>query len=242
MATQKSSKFLSIGLPQALGLLSKTVLGILIVFVLAAAFPVQVRDPLWYLKIAQIAVDYSFALLFAIALALLGSHFSAEQIRMNAQLFGQDQEVRSQFSFLQRLLSAALALYVVLIPIQMLAFGLQWRLSNQRVKLALRSAESNVDTLRKRIRDVRSEVELRRLFGIASLEAPSLNTAPSVLAAERTKALEAVEGQFSNLRTRLNGERRKLLTSLIISTIKGIFGALILAFFLSKLRSWRPNR
>lgn len=242
MATPKSPKSLRTGLPQALGFLSKAVLGILVVLTLAAAIPIQVRDPLWYLKMSQVIIDYSIALLFSIALALLGSHFSVEQQLANAQQFGQEQGVRSQLSFWQRLLSAALGLYIVLIPLQMVAFGLQWQLSNQQVKLALQSAESNIDTLRKRIRDVRSEEELRRLFGIAPRQAPAVNAAPSVLATERTKALEAVEQQLSNLRTRLKEEQRGRLTSLTINTTKGILGALILAFFLSKLRSWRPKQ
>jgi len=135
-----------------------------------------------------------------------------------------------------------LGLYIVLIPLQMVAFGLQWRQSNQQVKLTMQSAESNVATLRKRVRDVRSEEELRRLFAIAPRQALAVNTPPSVLATERTKALEAVEQQLSNLRTRLKEEQRGRLTSLTINTTKGILGALILAFFLSKLRSWRPKQ
>ena len=71
----KSPKSVRIGLPQALGFLSKAVLSILIVLTLAAAIPLQVRDPLWYLKMSQVIIDYSIALLFGISCAVGESLF-----------------------------------------------------------------------------------------------------------------------------------------------------------------------
>lgn len=238
---RKSTKPNRTKLHEVFSVLCKAVLAVLTIFILAVAFPLEIRNPLWYLKISQALVDYSMVLLFAISLAILGSHFASQQQLANSELFTNDQSAKSQLSFLQRLLALAFSLYVLLIPLQILAFGVHWQQSNQQVKQALKSAESNVENLRKRIRTVRSVDELRNLFGISPRQAPLGNPGLPALAGEQTRALQAVDQQLSNLRTRLKEERRTRLTGLSINTSKGILGAFILAFCLAKLRSWRPQ-
>ena len=64
---------------QLLPFLSRIALIIIALSVLKGTIPFQPTQPLWYLKLGELAADYSIALLFAITLALLPDAFQARR-------------------------------------------------------------------------------------------------------------------------------------------------------------------
>lgn len=210
--------------PAILLLLSPVVLAVLIISCLAASFPVQPWSPLWYLKLGQIAVDYSVTLLFAIVLALLSGYF---EVRRTGGMSGSRK-------FSQRLIGISLLVYLLLVPIQLFGFGLHWYQTGQQNRQAIRQADTEVTKLRDRIRAASTSDQLRAALGPG---AEGLPTLPSALVGEqKSKLIDTLNSRLSQLRTRLNNERQQRLAALSISTLKGIAGAGVIAFGLRGTR------
>lgn len=210
---------------QGLDLLAKAVLAFLVLSILAAAYPFRPWEPLWFLKLSQIAIDYGVSYLLAVFLAKLCNYFLPNDLTAVAQ-----------HTFLKRLLAIGLTFYLFLIPLQILGFGLNWMQSHQQANQALKMAEAKAENFRTRIGNVQSTEELRSLFGISSQPVATGSNNPSSLAGEQARAVQAVESQLSKLRNQLTQGQRSRMAELSINTARGILGAGIFAFVCGKLR------
>lgn len=214
---------LAIKVSTGLILLSRVVLIILVVSILAASFPMQPSNPLWYLKLGQIAADYSVTLLFSLALMLLASYIGPRRYQSK----GQKEVVR-------RLVVVSLISYALLVPIQLLTYGLHWRQTAEVNLRASRQAESEAAILVGRIRGANSEQQLRQLLGQAAVNVPS----PPVeqLQEQKNKLIEAIDGRLLGLRARLKNDRQQRLTSIAINMIKAVVVAAAMVAGLARLQ------
>ena len=204
-------------------ILSRIVFAVLAISSLAAFFPVQPWSPLWYLKIGQIAVDYAVTLLFAISLYLLSGYFGN-------WMHGSSTERKA----LKRFIVASLYIYVVLIPIQIFGFGLNWYQTGQQNKQALLEAQAQLSTLRDGIRAATTDQQLQAFLGPAGNNLPP--AAGNSLAQQKNALIDAFDSRLSVLSTRLTNERRQSLVTLAVSTVKGVLGAGVMAFGLAGIK------
>lgn len=109
-------------------LLSRIVLFIIGISVLKALVPFQPTQPIWYLRIGELATDYGVALLFSITLALLACAF--QSLRRNST---QEGKLDSR-KFIKRFSSIAFAIYLLLIPLQIISYGIYWFQTQQQIK------------------------------------------------------------------------------------------------------------
>jgi hypothetical protein len=208
-------------------ILSRTVLAILVVSIAAALFPIQPWQPLWYLKAGQIAVDYGVTFLFALFLILLAG-----------QLESQGSYSSWQLKSAKRLSSIAFGIYLLLVPIQLLSYGLHWLQSDQQTQRIIRDAQSQMSRLRSRIQAATSEAQLREAFG-EQLILP-LPNAPQHLA-EKNKLMEAADARLFQLRGRLISERQQRLGTLAVNTAKGVIGSGVIAFGLAGIKRMQSS-
>ena len=208
-------------------ILSRTVLAVLVVSIAAALFPIQPWQPLWHLKAGQIAVDYGVTFLFALFLILL-----AGQIESQGSYSGW------QLKSAKRLSSIAFGIYLLLVPIQLLSYGLHWLQSDQQTQRIIRDAQSQMSKLRGRIQAATSEAQLREAFGEQRILA--LPNAPQHLA-EKNKLMEAADARLFQLRGRLISERQQRLGTLAVNTAKGVIGSGVIAFGLAGIKRMQSS-
>lgn len=198
-------------------LLARTVLLLLLISVAAAAFPFQPWSPVWFLRLSQLLIDYSPALVLSLGLALLASFYEPKAQRSERQR-----------TLGRRLAAIGLWVYGVLIPVQMLSYGWLWLDSASQLKGAISDAESRVAPLRSRISGAADETTLLSVMSNGR-PLPPLPADRPPLAAQKREFLAAVDRDLSNLRTRLEQQRRQQLTSLLVGTLRGVAGAAVVA-------------
>lgn len=208
-------------------ILSRTVLAVVVVSIAAALFPIQPWQPLWYLKAGQIAVDYGVTFLFALFLILLAGQIESRGSHSSWQL-----------KSAKRLSSIAFGIYLLLVPIQLLSYGLHWLQSDQQTQRIIRDAQSQVSKLRNRIQAATSEAQLREAFG-EQQTLPLPNT-PQLLA-EKNKLMEAADARLFQLRGRLIRERQQRLGTLAVNTTKGVIGSGVIAFGLAGIKRMQSS-
>ena len=208
-------------------ILSRTVLAILVVSIAAALFPIQPWQPLWYLKAGQIAVDYGVTFLFALFLILLAGQIESQGSYSSWQL-----------KSAKRLSSIAFGIYLLLVPIQLLSYGLHWLQSDQQTQRIIRDAQSQMSKLRSRIQAATSEAQLREAFG--EQQTLPLPNAPQLLA-EKNKLMEAADARLFQLRGRLISERQQRLGTLAVNTAKGVIGSGVIAFGLAGIKRMQSS-
>ena len=207
--------------------LSRTILAVLVVSIAAALFPIQPWQPLWYLKAGQIAVDYGVTFLFALFLILLAGQLGSRGGHSSWQL-----------KSAKRLSSIAFGIYLLLVPIQLLSYGLHWLQSDQQTQRIIRDAQSQVSKLRNRIQAATSEAQLREAFG-EQQTLPLPNT-PQLLA-EKNQLMEAADARLFQLRGRLISERQQRLATLAVNTAKGVIGSGVIAFGLAGIKRMQSS-
>lgn len=207
--------------------LSRTILAVLVVSIAAALFPIQPWQPLWYLKAGQIAVDYGVTFLFALFLILLAGQLGSRGGHSSWQL-----------KSAKRLSSIAFGIYLLLVPIQLLSYGLHWLQSDQQTQRIIRDAQSQVSKLRSRIQAATSEAQLREAFG--EQQTLPLPNAPQLLA-EKNKLMEAADARLFQLRAKLISERQQRLATLAVNTAKGVIGSGVIAFGLAGIKRMQSS-
>ncbi len=219
VATPKSKAFVAV-----LRFLSRSVLAIFLISLVAALLPLQLQSPLWYMKAGQVAVDYSVTLLFAVFL-----FFLVEYLR------SRDESLGRQGSLAIRVTLIAILVYGLLIPVMIFGYGLYWLQTGEQTKQALSQAQSQVETLQKRIRVATSD---RELLGILAPQgaAASLAEAPSLMP-QKEKLSQEVENRLIQLRRNLADRRQAQLASLALGTAKGVIGAIVVVVCLAAIRS-----
>ena len=127
-------------------------------------------------------------------------------------------------------------MYLLLVPFQLLSYGLHWLQSDQQTQRIIRDAQSEVSKLRSRIQAATSESQLREAFG----EQQALPTAPQLLA-EKNTLMEAADASLFQLRGRLISERQKRLATLAANTAKGVIGSGVIVFGLAGIRRMQSS-
>ena len=206
-------------------ILSRTVLAVLAISIAAALFPVQPWQPLRCLKAGQIAVDYGVTVLFALFLILLAEQFGSRGSRTSWQL-----------KAAKRLSSITFGIDLLLVPFQLLSYGLHRLQSDQQTQRIIRDAQSEVSKLRSRSQAATSESQLREAFG----EQQALPTAPQLLA-EKNTLMEAADASLFQLRGRLISERQKRLATLAVNTAKGVIGSGVIVFGLAGIKRMQSS-
>lgn len=190
-------------------ILSCTIVAVLVVSIAAALFPIQPWQPLWYLKTGQIVVEYGVTLLLALFLILLAG-----------QLGSRGSHSRWQLKSAKRLSSIAFRIDLLLVPIQLLSYGLHWLQSDQQMQRIIRDAQSQVSKLCSRIQAATSEAQLL---------------------AEKNKLMEAADARLFQLRANLISERQQRLATLAVNAAKGVIGSGVIAFGLAGIKRMQSS-
>jgi hypothetical protein len=191
---------------------------------LAAAFPFQPWDPLWYLKVGQVAVDFSVTLLFSLVLALMARFFSVQTAKPSGQK-----------KFIQKFVVTTFIVYALLVPVQLVSYGVHWYKTGRQNRMVIKDAEAQLAVLTKQIRAASSEEQLRAIVGNPESPSPSVPK-PLSLAQQKNNLMKELEGPLFQLRTRLGDERQQHLITLGVGTAKGVLGASALAFGLRRMK------
>lgn len=215
---------------QSLVLMAKLVLAVLLISIFAETLPLRPWDPLWYLKFGQISLNYSYIFIIVVFVLLIAEFLGARDMVISNSLP----------MFITRLLAVGFGIFLLLIPIQMLALGLHWIQSGEQLKNAAGLASKELDTLRGRINGVQNIDQLRQLFGLPKGSAPPLLAGSPNFSIEKARALKSVDDKLFEVQGNLRGARQAQLVPLSINTVKIIIGSSILVFGLFKLRSLRP--
>ncbi len=186
-------------------------------------YPFQPWAPLWYLKVGQIAVDYSVTLLFALFLLLL-----AISSKSGTQKPGISRALVRRFS------AISLIIYSILLPIQLFSYGLHWLNTRQQTQQVIRKASSDLSSLRERINASNSTAQLLTVLERTPFVAPTTSSLTE-LADQKKEVIANLDFSLSQLRASLQQRRKQDLIALFISTLKGVLGAAIIAFTFSRV-------
>ncbi|MEB3335427.1 MAG: hypothetical protein VKP70_10635 [Cyanobacteriota bacterium] len=207
-----------------LRIIAQVVFVIFLLSCLAASFPFRLADPLWYLKIGQVSVDFSVTLLFSLVLALLARFFSFQAAKPSGQK-----------KTIQRFVLTALIIYSLLIPVQVIGYGVHWYKTGRQNNSVIRNAENQFAVLVKQIRAASSEEQLLAILGTSQPAQPSM-AKPLSLAQQKSNVIKELEAPLFQLRARLYDERQEHLLTLGVGTAKGVFGASMLTFAFSRMK------
>ena len=186
-------------------------------------YPFQPWAPLWYLKVGQIAVDYSVTLLFALFLLLLAISAKSDS-----------QKPAISRALVRRFSTISLIIYSILLPIQLFSYGLHWLNSRQQTQQVIRKASSDLSSLRERINASNSNAQLLAVLGRTPFVAPTTSSLTE-LANQKKEVIADLDFSLSQLRASLQQRRKQDLIALFISTLKGVLGAAIIAFTFSRV-------
>lgn len=218
------SKSRAKNLASVLLIIARVVFVIFTLSCLAAFFPYQPWDPLWYLKVGQVAVDFSVTLLFALVLALMARFFSTR----TAKPSGQKKNI-------QRFVVTALVVYALLVPIQLIGYGVHWYKTGRQNRMVIKNAETQLAALTKQIRAASTESQLQAIVGNPVSPSPQMAN-PVSLAQQKTNLIKELEGPLFQLRTNLANQRKEHLIPLGVGTAKGVLGAGAIAFGLKSMK------
>ena len=186
-------------------------------------YPFQPWAPLWYLKVGQIAVDYSVTLLFALFLLLLAISAKSD-----------NQKPAISRALVRRFSTISLIIYSILLPTQLFSYGLHWLNTRQQTQQVIRKASSDLSSLRERINASNSNAQLLAVLGRTPFVAPTTSSLAE-LADQKKEVIADLDFSLSQLRASLQQRRKQDLIGLFISTLKGVLGAAIIAFTFSRV-------
>lgn len=197
--------------------LSRTVLLLLAASVIAGLFPFQPWAPVWFLRVAQLLVDYSPALILALVLSLLAGFYEPRMERSARQV-----------SLAKRIATTALILYGALVPVQLLSYGWLWLDTGSQVRAAISNAESRIAGVRSKINAAASSEQLQAAFANGQPLPPPAPGLPP-LPEQKRQLLAAINNDLTRLSTTLNQQRNQQITGLLVSTLRGVAVAAIVA-------------
>lgn len=206
-------------------LLARLVLLVMAVSTLAALVPFQPWAPGWYLRIAQVLVDYSPALVLALTLALLGRFFNRRS--------RQSAEPRT---LARRLVAIGLVVYAVLVPLQIGGFAWLWFDSASALRGRISSTEARLRPLQDRIRAATSPEALRAALAGNGQPLPPAPPQLPPLPQQKQELLAAIDRDLNQLRTTLSQQRSQQLTGLLVGSLRGVVAAAALAVGLFMIR------
>ena len=207
-----------------LRLISNALQWLVLLSLLATAFPFTLANPGWYLRVADTAVSNSPVLLLSV-LALLLAH-----------IFLSDDESPDEIMRLTDRLTGTWALvFALVVPLQVIAYGWLWIASGSQLNAQFQQAESRMASLRSQIKASRTEAELQRI-----LSATNNRTAPLIesgsLSKQKQRINQTISSSLMNLRTNLNVRRKETLAGSLPGTIKTAIGAAIVSSILYTIK------
>ena len=206
-------------------LLFRTVLLILLISVAAALFPLQPTQPLWYLKVGQVLVDFGVTLLFVIFLVLMAGDYRSRYHKS------------SRFIRLaRRICTISLFVYLLMLPVQLISYGLYWYATGQETSLKIRQVQSQAALLQNNIRFASNEAEFRAIIARDGIPLPPPTFALPLLQ-QKFKALDAIDGRFFQLRVKLEGDRKRKLAEQGVNSTKTVVGAGLIVYGMLKMRN-----
>lgn len=215
---------------QLLPLLSRISLIIIALSVLKGTIPFQPTQPLWYLKLGELAADYSIALLFAITLALLPDAFQSR--RSSATATGNKRSRK----FINRICGAAFTIYLLLIPAIIMSYGLYWLQTQEQIKTGISNARSQAETLRNAINSASTMGEWQSALGQGG--SLPIQTASEPINPNQKKELsKAIDNRLIKVESEAKRQRDQKFMQLGVTAAKGAACASLMAFALSKLKS-----
>jgi hypothetical protein len=215
-ARQKRSS-LAETLASRLAWLNRTLILLFVAAIATGLYPFQPWAPLWYLRISQLLVDYCPILILALGLALLASFYEPQTKRVQRHRF-----------LARRMASLILVVYAVLVPLQLFSFGWFWLDSGAQLREAIRSSETRLASLRSRVTAAASEADFR--FALANGE-PQAGVLPSSipLSQQKRDLLTAIDRDRVQLPSTLTQQRKQQLSNLVVSTLRGLIAATVMA-------------
>lgn len=202
---------------QHLRRLSSVLEWLVILSLMATSIPVAATNPGWYLKITDTAVSNSPVLLLSILILLLARIFLPEDESPDAIMKATDW-----------LTGRWVLLFAMVVPLQIIAYGWLWVDSGLQLSAQLQQAESNLSSVRNKIKASQSTEELRRfLLTINNGNAPTLNEGS--LDEQKKQVNAIINVDLLKLRNSLDYRRNELLAGSIAGTLKTMIGAAIVS-------------
>lgn len=197
--------------------LARSLLVVQVVSTLAALFPFQPWMPFWYLRMGQVMVDYSPALLLILTLTLLGRLLNRHS-RNSA----------NPRTLARRLAGIGLWLYGLLVPVQIFCYGWLWLDSANQLQDQINNAEARLRPVQAGIRAATSQQALQAAVNNGQSMPPAPPNLPS-LAEQKRQLLAYLDGDLKRLRTNLQQQRTQQLTGLLVSTGRSVVCAAAIA-------------
>ena len=191
----------------------------------AGAIPLALLQPVWWLRLSDAAVNLAPLLLLAVIL-----------LRLAAVLLDSDADsgrLSNRRCF--QLASRWALVFALLVPLQLLSFAWLWADSDSQINRQISLFEADIAGLRSRIL---ASSSTSQLVGIASGTSPGLLPAlpAGSLVDQKQRLSESLSSASSRLQTNLRSQRSTMLRSSLPGTLRGVFGAAIVATFLILLR------
>lgn len=197
--------------------LARSLLVVQVVSTLAALFPFQPWMPIWYLRVGQVMVDYSPALLLILTLTLL-SRFLNRHSRSSA----------NPRTLARRLARIGLWLYGLLVPVQIFCYGWLWLDSANQLQDQINNAEARLRPVQTGIRAATSQQALQAAVTNGQPMPPAAPNLPP-LAEQKRQLLAYLDGDLRRLRANLQQQRSQQLTALLVSTARSVVCAAAIA-------------
>lgn len=202
---------------------SRGLYSLFIIALLTSALPLRLDTPIWYLRLADAAVNNAPVLLVAIFLLVLTSYVIGDAFRV-------DDLVREA----KRSVGFWLIFYSVLMPLQVVSYGWFIASNGADVQRQIKEAGKRVEIIKTAVRLSSSEEDLTRaLRGVGS--SPMIeNQFASKL--NRQQAMQAIDANFNAFKVNLESQSRKMLVDSIPGELRASIGGIIVIGTLLAIR------
>jgi hypothetical protein len=183
---------------------------------LAGALPLNLAQPVWWLRLSDAAMNLAPVLLLAVILLALG----------RALLYNDSSDAQTSGWRSHQLASRWVYVFALLVPLQLIGYAWLWTDSDRQLSLQLDQAERGVAELRSRILASNSEDELQRLLASAN-PGPLPPLQAGSLPERKQQISEAIGLNTTRLSVSLQDQRTATLRSTVPGTLRVFFGSAI---------------
>ena len=192
---------------------------------LAGALPLNLAQPVWWLRLSDATMNLSPVLLLAVILLALGW----------ALLYNDSSDALSSGRRSHQLAGRWANVFALLVPLQLICYVWLWTDSDRQISRQIDQSESGVAELRSRIMASSSEDELQSLLASANPGALPPLQAGSLLK-RKQQISEAIALNTTRLSVSLQDQRTAILRSTLPGTLRVFFGSAIVSAFLFMLK------
>lgn len=200
---------------KSLVIITRCLYSLFILSLLASGLPFQPMTPVWYMRLVDASVSNAPVLLLAIVTTILSIKFI--EIKDN---------YRPKAIKMLRIIRFWLALYLLLVPLQLMSYGWFFASSADGLARQIGEIKRNQQEIKDRMLltpTVDSLHEMMRSIGIVPI-----NTSQISLDSQRQSAVQAVDNEYSKLEAGLRSRRTKLLVDLLPGTLRNSIGGVII--------------